>query len=365
MTIYAYSSFTYSYLDRARVLARTLRGRHPDWRLCAIITDLPPDGAKADDLLADFDMVINTEDLMRDALPGTTKGWIFGHNIVEACTAVKGRMMEHLLDQPDAEKVLFFDPDIAIFAPLNPLLDALDTAQIILTPHQVAPDDRGNVMAIVDNEICSLHHGVFNLGFVGVSNGAEAKRFAQWWGDRLMDHCVDDLPRGLFTDQKWCNLVPCFFDDVRIIRDPGYNVASWNLSQRKVTFDPDGEPRVNDHPLRFFHFTKLGPVGDQMTRRYAHDNPEVLEIWAWYRRAVAAAHDANVPDGYWHYGQFDNGQPIPRHARRLYRDRADLQVAFRDPFRVEDGFFDWLVDNGVLDPLIDAPPAANAPEARP
>lgn len=292
---------------------------------------------------------------------GSPLGWLFGHSIVEACTAVKGRAMQHLLALPDADKVLYFDPDIAIFAPLDPLTDALDSNQIILTPHQITPEPRRDRIAISDNEITALHYGVFNLGFVGVSNGPEAHRFAAWWGDRLVDHCLDDLPRGLFTDQKWCNLVPCFFDDVRIIRDPGYNVASWNLSQRKLAFDADGETLVNDHPLRFFHFTKLGPIGDQMTRRYAHDNPEVLEVWAWYRRAVIAARDPAIPDRYWHYGDFGNGQPIPHHVRRLYRDRSDLQTSFPDPYVASGGFYDWLVANGVIEPVADVSPPANAP----
>ncbi len=349
MTVYAFSSFTYSYLDRARVLASTLRRHQPDWRLCAVIVDLPPDGVSAADLLTDFDMIVTAEELMAPEMPGTARGWVFGHSIVEGCTAVKGRMMAHLMGQPDAEKVLFFDPDIAIFGSLDPLTEALEEAQIVLTPHQLDPEPRDARMAIGDNEIGSLKYGVFNLGFVGVANRPEGRRFAQWWGDRLVDLCFDDLPRGIFTDQKWCNLVPCFFDDVRIMRDPGYNVASWNLSQRKITFDRSGEPLVNGHPLRFFHFTKLGPIGDQMTRRYAHDNPEVLEIWAWYRRAVAAAGDPAIPDRYWHYATFDNGQVIPPHVRRLHRDRADLRAAFPDPFSVDQGFFDWLVTNNMVE----------------
>src|SRR5690606_8750999 len=131
-----------------------------------------------------------------------------------------------------------------------------------------------------------LQYGVFNLGFVAVSNDSEGLRFASWWAERLFDWCHDRLDIGIFVDQKWCNLVPCFFDNVKISRDPGYNVASWNLSQRRISFSNKGELLVNDSLLRFFHFTKLGPIGDAMTERYAASNIEVYEVWRWYRDEI-------------------------------------------------------------------------------
>ena len=370
MTIYAFSSFTYSYLDRARVLARSLRRVHPDWHISAIVTDEPPEGTTQDELMSDFDSVLTAKDLLSAEMGDRFSGWIFCHNIVEACTAVKGRAMAHLLAKPDAEKVLFFDPDIAVFDCLDPLVDALDKFEILLTPHQLDPEPRDNAVAIGDNEIASLKWGAYNLGFVGVANtpGGEGHRFARWWGDRLLDWCQDNLPKGLFTDQKWCDLVPSFFDDVHVLRDPGYNVASWNLSQRHLSFTEAGDICVNGAPLRFFHFTKLGPVGDQMTRRYAHDNPEVLEVWAWYKRAVTEAKVPCLPNRYWHYGTFSNGRRIPDAVRELYRDRAalrakrgvgreiavchraDLRAAFSNPFDVENGFFAWLVAEGHIEP---------------
>lgn len=341
MSVHCYTSFSFGYLAKARVLAATLKRHHPDWTLWAVITDREPDGfrfATGDGL---FDQVIWTHELFADA----GEGWLFGHDVVEVCTAVKGRALQHLLGQPGCRKVLYFDPDIAVFSALSSLSDMLDHASIILTPHQLAPDTAPG--AIRDNEITSLHFGTYNLGFLGVRNDATTASFADWWTARLHDWCHDRLDIGVFVDQKWCNLIPAFFDDVAVVRDPGCNVASWNLSQRQVEITSDGRISVNGSPLKFYHFTKMGPVGDTMTQRYAGDNTDVYELWAWYRNQVARHRDPAIPDGYWHYGRFDDGTPVSKPMRELYRARADLRAAFPEPRQTGPGSFQaWYRENG-------------------
>ena len=44
MAIHAFTSFSYSYLNRARVLASSLRRQHPDWVIWAVMTDKEPEG---------------------------------------------------------------------------------------------------------------------------------------------------------------------------------------------------------------------------------------------------------------------------------------------------------------------------------
>ena len=37
-------------------------------------------------------------------------------------------------------------------------------------------------------------------------------KFANWWNNRLQLYCYDDIPRGIFTDQRWVDLAPAYFD---------------------------------------------------------------------------------------------------------------------------------------------------------
>ncbi|SFN44573.1 hypothetical protein SAMN04487859_102252 [Roseovarius lutimaris] len=345
MTVHAFTSCSYSYLNRARVLASTLRAQHPGWVIWLVMTDKAPEGFRFDLTQENYDRILNVEDLY-----GTETGrWLFSHDVVEACTAVKGRACVRILQEPDCEKLFYFDPDIAVFNPMTPVSDMLDSNSIVLTPHQIDPDPKDQPHAIRDNEITSLDYGIYNLGFAAISNDTEGRRFAQWWDDRLTDWCYDRLDIGLFVDQKWCNLVPCFFDGVKTLRDPGYNVASWNLSNRTMCYNNVGSALINGVPLRFYHFTKLGPVGDCMTARYARGNIEIYELWWWYRQQVIAATDPAIPTGWWHYGTFDSGETIPKSVRELYRDRKDLRIAFPAPYTTgPDSLLDWVQKNTDL-----------------
>lgn len=340
MSTHCFTSISFSYINRARVLGHTLKHHHPEWTLWLLVTDKPPADFPFDIQDEPWDHLVYSSEL---GIPNIDS-WLFKHDVVEACTAVKGPFLEQLT-QSDAEKIFYLDPDIAVFNSLQPLEKMLESSSILLTPHQLEPDDEWQ--SVWDNEICSLVHGTYNLGFIAISNDESGRTFARWWSNRCQRFCYDEKDKGLFVDQRWCDLVPSFFDRVKVVRDPGYNVASWNINRRTILACPDGQLVVNDHhPLRFYHFTKLGPVGDSMTRRYAGDNIEIYELWAWYRRQIAAAAASGIPDRYWHYAKFTSGTAIQKAARVLYRHRLDLQSAFPNPFDSTGGGFEaWYRAN--------------------
>jgi hypothetical protein len=345
--ILCYSSFTFTYLDRARVLFASLRRHHPDWTLVALITDAPPEGLAFDAAQEDFDTVVYSQALVEDG----HDAWLFKHDVVEACTAVKGPFLHRACADPaafgDPEAVIYLDPDTCLFAPLDTVTAALADHDIVLTPHLLEPEIEE--AGVRDNEISALRTGIYNLGFVAVRTEGEGARFARWWAERLRAFCYDDIPAGLFTDQRWCDHVPAFFERVKVLRDPGCNVASWNISRRRVEIGRDGAIRVNGAILRFWHFTKLGRVGEAMTRRYAGDNHAVYEIWNWYKRRVEECAAAGVPDRWWAYGAYADGTPVEKRHRVLYRERSDLQAAFPQPFASGEGTFQaWLGAEGLL-----------------
>lgn len=332
-----YTSASFSYLDRALVLAETVRVHQPDWRLHLLLCDEEPPGFSWEPAAKSFYRIVRSSEL---EIPDFRR-WAFGHNVVEFCTAVKGFMLDRLL-AAGADAVIYLDPDIALFSPLVDVERLLQKSSVVLTPHVTMAEATSD--GIADNEIGSLKHGTYNLGFVAVRNGAEGCKFGGWWRDRLHHWCWDDIPGGLFVDQRWCDLVPALFGDVAVLRDSGYNVASWNLGNRPITIGADGVIRAGERPLRFFHFTKVNSVGEEMLRRYAYGRTEVFELLRYYRRRLAAHRVAGLPNGWWAFGQYADGTPIPQADRVAWRTRADLRRRFGDPFASGPGSFQsWCV----------------------
>jgi hypothetical protein len=343
-----FTSFSFAYLSRARVLAQSVRRFHPDWEMWALVVDEPAADFDRAEAFAPFDQFCYASAL---GIP-RFHAWLFKHELVEACTAVKAPMLQRLLEQ-GAGRVVYLDPDISLFAPLTIVESALDSASIVLTPHQTATNTAEQ--ALIDNELTSMKFGIFNLGFLAVRNDANARAFAEWWTAMTRRACYNAVDQGVFTDQKYCDLAPTLFEGVHIERDQGCNVASWNLSRRRLCFTGDGNLLVNGVPLKFYHFTKIGGAGDIMTDRYATDNVEVHELVNWYRRAVRDNALAPLAEWDWHYGRFADGTSVPLGARMLFRQRPRLMEMFDNPLGPE--FRAWL-DREMPALLAPAPAAA-------
>lgn len=331
-----YTSITKSYLPKARVLARSVKQHHPDWVFVLLFSDKLPEGF---DLTGEpFDEVLNIDEL---GIPDW-KSWAFGHQVVELCTAVKGPAAAHLAERTGCDKIMYLDPDIKVFSSLKELEDLLDRHDILLTPHLL--DAETSDGAIRDNEISALKHGIYNLGFFAATTRGQGRSFIHWWAQRLLRYCRDDIPGGLFTDQRWCDLAPAFFDRLHIVRDPGYNVATWNIAHRPLSLDVDGRYRVGSALLRFYHFTGFDSGdGLGMLMRYAAEQEVARSLWAEYGRDLKAAGQGEAVYRDWYYGSYHDGNSIPSQARRVYRDRKDVQAVFPDPYSiVEPCYRSWL-----------------------
>lgn len=331
--IHVFTSAAFNYIPKVRMLFQSLRLHHPEFVLHLALADkLHPEI----DLSAEpFDEVMSIDTL---GIPNVD-GWAFCHQIVELATAIKPFALAKLLARPDCEKVLYMDPDTVAFSRLDDLLAALDESNLILTPHLTTPEQ--TIEAVMDNEISCLKHGVYNLGFIGVAANEEGKRFAEWWANRVYHFCRDDIKNGLFTDQRWIDLVPAFFQGVRIIRSGRHNVATWNLRERDFAGSGESGYTVNGEPLGFYHFTGFDSGAHRtMAEKNAPGNASVLELVNWYADATKDVKKDPTAKAPWAFGTYSDGTKITASQRIIFRDRVDLQNAFPDPFDA-DTYLQW------------------------
>jgi hypothetical protein len=325
MTLEIFTSANLAYLPQASVLAESVRRHAPEARLTLVLVDVLPESgsANARRLQSDlFDAVVTVEEL----IGSDHESWLFGYDVVEACTAVKGRALVELLNR--GNPVLYLDPDTALFGPLLDVETALIGTSVLLTPHLLEPV--GPESPAIEDEISCLAHGVYNFGMFGVNPTDEGLRFSRWWESRLEEHCVDEIERGLFVDQRWGDLVPSFFPDSSIFRHAGVNFASWNMHQRELVLNDRGDYLVNGDPLVMFHFTKGLGIGFEISKMKMANNPLVADLWRWYLERIEFFSTGLEPTR-WSYGHYRNGVAIPKSDRVMYRE-IEPNHRPRDPF---------------------------------
>lgn len=332
--VHVFTSAAVNYLPKVRLLFNSLRQHHPDWTLHLALADALPEDL--DQSREPLDAITPADSL---GIPDW-QGWAFCHAITELATAIKPWMLEHLLAlSGDGGKVIYLDPDTVVFSPLDDIIQALDDSSIVLTPHQTKPES--SLAAVIDNEICSLKHGIYNLGFIAVSNTPTGRAFARWWAERTYYFCRDDIPNGLFTDQRWIDLVPAFFPDVAIMRSGRHNLATWNITTRDLSLDADGNYCVDGEPLGFYHFTGFDSGAHRiMAAKNGGNNPALQRLVSWYSDQIAPLASDPLTRHRWAYGTFASGATITAEQRLVYRSRRDLQTSFPDPFGL-DGYDQW------------------------
>lgn len=339
-----------NYLASARALFRSVRCHHPDVPFYVLLVDCP-DGC-FDPNAEPFEVIL-VQDLPN--VPDATS-LFFKYGLLELNTAVKPFFMAHLLETRKLRKLVYFDPDIYLFAPLDPVLRPLDEYAVVLTPHITQPieDDRE------PGEVNFLRAGTFNLGFVAVAAGDSTDAFLHWWQKRLYDFCLTDQTRGYFTDQKWVNLAPALFDGFYTLKDPGCNIAYWNLHYRAPNIALRADRAfLGDAPVCFFHFSGFRPEQPDVVSKYQDriqfaDHPNLRAVFDFYADELRRCGIGDAEKWPYAYGRFDNGVAIPALARTLYLSLDPARRrGFGDPFQAEgDGsFFAWLTRSGPISPL--------------
>jgi hypothetical protein len=341
--IHVFTSAACNYIPKVRVLVESIRKWHPEWHIHLALSDELPDGVDISGEQFDEVHPASTLDIP------DFKGWAFCHTIVEFSTAIKPYMLKKLLARDDCAGVVYLDPDTVVFSRLDDLLAGLEAGNIALTPHQTVPEIR--LSAVIDNEICSLKHGIYNLGFIAVRPTEVGKAFAAWWAERIYYFCRAEIPNGLFTDQRWIDLVPAFFEGVCILRSSRFNVSTWNLTMREMTGTAPFEVLVDDEALGFYHFSGFDSGAIRvMAEKNAGGNRTVDELVDWYTQRTAGSSDDPLSAVPWHYGRFADGSPISAASRLVYRQRLDLQRAFPDPFdSAARGYQIWWKDRGPVE----------------
>ncbi|MCZ6874425.1 MAG: glycosyl transferase, partial [bacterium] len=165
-------------------------------------------------------------------------------------------------DCGEADVVTYLDADLYFFS----------------DPHELYAEFDGNSIGIIEHRFApKLRHwhqyGIYNVGWVMFRRGENAMACLQWWRQRCIEWCYDQVEADRFADQKYLNCWPKKFQQVAVLQHKGANLAPWNLENYEIRWRDD-EISVDDQPLIFFHFHNLkhlqGRIYDLGLADYQH-----------------------------------------------------------------------------------------------
>jgi len=315
-----------NYAPFARVLAESFRAHHPDGRCFVLVIDdldgfLDP-AAEPFEIVRPADLDIEHFDRMA-AL----------YSILELSTAVKPWLLRHLLDVRKAKALSYLDPDIQIFDSLDEIERLIGEHGLVVTPHLTEPMPRDGLKP---SETDILIAGSYNLGFVGLRPGPDTAALLDWWGERLATDCVVAPERGFFVDQRWMDFAPGLVPSFYVLRDPGYNVAYWNLPTRRVKRHGDSYT-VNGRPLRFLHYSGFDPRKPELLSKHQNriqlaDRPVLAALCERYAKLLLERTRAGRRPWSYKYDRLGDGTKIDAAIRLGYRRALEQGVAMASPF---------------------------------
>lgn len=253
---------TSDYLPWVRATAASFVEHHPGGRYYVLSIDPP----SAEDRRADDPFVVLSP---QDAgLTAAELGWLeLIYTPLELSCALKPVLLRRMLADVDA--AIYLDADMLVYDSLVEIAEQATASGLVLSPHALSP--RTDPAMETDDDLLSF--GQFNAGFLAV--GRSGTEFVDWWASRLARDCPDwdpSAPRR-YLDQRWLDLAVGYFD-CSICRDPGVNLARWNLHQRDLQLH--GERYLVDGvPLRVFHFSAFDPANPSSIKRDSRWHPRV------------------------------------------------------------------------------------------
>jgi hypothetical protein len=209
-----------NYLAEARVLMESVAQHWPEVKRTVFVTDSPT--GKFDPAGEDFAVIEATQ----TSLP-RFRHMAFTYTPSEFCYVLKPYCAKYLFEREAADAVVYIDADMLLFRRPVELERALEQSAIILAPHRLQAELTKAL------HITQMKGGTFNAGLFGVRNSAQGADFLTWWGTQLT--VPENIEMDWHNDQSWLNLVPGYFSETGILRHPGYDVAFWNLCERRVT----------------------------------------------------------------------------------------------------------------------------------
>ncbi|MBL7743818.1 MAG: hypothetical protein JNN00_10130 [Chitinophagaceae bacterium] len=161
--------------------------------------------------------------------------------------ALKPVLISYLLSK-GIDKIIYTDADTYFVGNPGFLFDELEAHSVLLIPHwqSISVSTPESLSSI-------LKGGYFNAGFIGASrSGLPAMN---WWAEACHHKMEKSDGSGHYDDQKYLDIIPWEFKNVKVSGHKGCNLASWNIDTNKREMSGNKLLIEKEYEPVFIHFT--------------------------------------------------------------------------------------------------------------
>lgn len=141
----------------------------------------------------------------------------------------------------EIEMITYLDSDLLFQSDPEPLFQEMNSAPVAIISHRFPP-----------GEDQAERFGNFNVGWISFRNASEGRACLDDWRNKCLEWCHDREEPGRYADQKYLDLWPEEFS-ARVLRNPGANLALWNVKTHSLRKGADRQLLVDGEKLVFFH----------------------------------------------------------------------------------------------------------------
>ncbi len=171
-------------------------------------------------------------------------------------------VLMHLFDTyPEIDLLTYLDSDLYFFDNPQYIFDELSNHDIGIISHKLTGWKK-------KYEI----HGIYNVGWVSFRRSEQGLACLKQWRDDCLDWCYDKVEPTRYADQKYLDKWQAQYSNLKVIEQPGANLAPWNVGDYELSFELlalSFEPQILvssklkakssrlKAPLVFYHFSSL------------------------------------------------------------------------------------------------------------
>ena len=146
------------------------------------------------------------------------------------------------------KECIYLDADIFFFNDPNKIFSKKDNFNVLITSH--------NYSKKYDQTKTS---GKYCVQYIVFKNNKESLKVLNWWKNKCIEWCFNRIEGNKFGDQKYLDVWPNKFKNIKISDNLGVGVAPWNIQRfvvKNKTYPVISE-NDNQFNLYFYHFHDL------------------------------------------------------------------------------------------------------------